>query len=83
MKLNENLFNIGLNAHIKAAEIADNDPVGGYEGKIWQNIYRTKFAELIIKECLGVTLDYKNDDHYNGWIEYRDAIRKHFGIEDE
>ena len=52
MKLNENLFNLGLDAHIKAAEIADNDPVGGYEGKIWQNIYRTKFAELIIKDCL-------------------------------
>lgn len=41
-----------------------------------------KFAELIIEECLGVTLDYKNVDYYSGWIEYRDAIRKHFGIEE-
>lgn len=40
-----------------------------------------KFAELIINECAMLTLDYKNDDHYNGWLDFRDAIRKHFGVE--
>jgi len=40
-----------------------------------------KFAELIVKECSELTLDYKSDQHYNGWLDYRDAIRKHFGVE--
>lgn len=80
MKPNENLFQLGLDAHIKAVEFADSDPVGGYEGKIWQNIYRTKFAELIIKECSELTLDYKNKDYYSGWLDYRDLIKKHFGV---
>ena len=39
-----------------------------------------KFAELIINECSQLTLDYRNEQHYNGWIEYRDEIRYHFNI---
>ena len=39
-----------------------------------------KFAELIVKECASLTLDYKSDDHYNGWLDYRDEIKKHFGV---
>ncbi len=76
MKLNENLFQLGLDAHIKAAEIADSDPVGGYEGKIWQNIYRTKFAELIIRECAKVA-----DEHDCNLSGNSGEILKHFGIE--
>ena len=75
MKLNENLFNLGLDAHIKAAEIADNDPVGGYEGKIWQNIYRTKFAELIVKECALVV-------HKKIGPKSALDVLNHFGIEE-
>lgn len=75
MKLNENLFNLGLDAHIKAAEIADNDPVGGYEGKIWQNIYRTKFAELIVRECALVV-------HNKIGPKSALDVLNHFGIEE-
>jgi hypothetical protein len=39
-----------------------------------------KFAELIIRECAELTLDYKNDNYYNGWLDYRDEIKKHFGV---
>ena len=41
-----------------------------------------KFAELIVKECAGVTLDYKNDDHYKGWCDHAAEILKHFGVEE-
>jgi hypothetical protein len=41
-----------------------------------------KFAELIVRECAGVTLDYKNHDHYTGWLDYRDEIRRHFGVDE-
>ena len=39
-----------------------------------------KFAELIIRECAELTLDHKNDDYYAGWLDYRDEIKRHFGV---
>lgn len=39
-----------------------------------------RFAELIVRECAELTLDYKNTQHYAGWLDYRDEIRNHFGI---
>lgn len=40
-----------------------------------------KFAELVIRECAELTLDYKSEAYYNGWLDYRDEIKKHFGLE--
>ena len=44
------------------------------------DIFEIKFAELIVRECVELTLDYKNNQHYQGWIEYRDLIKQHFGV---
>jgi hypothetical protein len=41
---------------------------------------KEKFAELIVRECAELTLDHKNDNYYNGWLDYRDEIRRHFGV---
>ena len=41
-----------------------------------------KFAELIVRECAGVTLDYKNNDHYTGWCDHAEEILRHFGVEE-
>ena len=41
-----------------------------------------KFAELIVRECAELTLDHKNDDYYAGWLDYRDEIKRHFGVEE-
>ena len=41
-----------------------------------------KFAELIVRECAELTLDHKNDDYYAGWLDYRDEIRRHFGVDE-
>jgi hypothetical protein len=40
-----------------------------------------KFAELIIRECANITLDYKNHDHHYGWMDHGEEIIRHFGIE--
>lgn len=40
-----------------------------------------RLAELIIQECAGLTLDHRNADYYQGWLDYRDEIRQHWGIE--
>jgi hypothetical protein len=44
--------------------------------------FEEKFAELIVRECCELTLDYKGDDYYNGWLDYRDEIKRHFGVEE-
>ena len=42
--------------------------------------FAEKFAELIIQECAELTLDHRNADYYQGWLDYRDEIRQHFGV---
>jgi hypothetical protein len=39
-------------------------------------------AELVVQECSELTLDHKNDDYYNGWLDYRDEIKRHFGVQE-
>ena len=39
-----------------------------------------KLVRLIIQECAGLTLDHRSDDYYQGWLDYRDEIRQHFGV---
>jgi len=46
-----------------------------------RNLYTEKFAQLIIQECVALTLDHRSDDYYQGWLDYRDEIRRHFGVE--
>lgn len=41
-----------------------------------------KFAKLIVLECAGVTLDYKNDAYYTGWCDHSAEILTHFGVEE-
>ena len=52
------------------------DGMGYGEGNV------EKFAELIVQECAGVTLDYKNNDHYTGWCDHAEEILRHFGVEE-
>jgi hypothetical protein len=47
----------------------------------WHDLFNGKFAELIIQECTALTLDHRNADYYQGWLDYRDEIRQHWGIE--
>jgi hypothetical protein len=35
-----------------------------------------KMEELLKNEILLTTLDYKNEAHYNGWLDMRDEIVK-------
>lgn len=39
-----------------------------------------RFAEILIEQCAGLTLDYKNEDHYQGWLDHQEEILKHFGV---
>jgi hypothetical protein len=64
-----------------------NERIQELKDKAWATCeepeqYMDKFAELIIRECAELTLDYKNDNYYNGWLDYRDEIKKHFGVDE-
>lgn len=39
-----------------------------------------RFAELIVRKCAEITLDYKNEDHYQGWLDHQEEILKQFGV---
>jgi hypothetical protein len=51
----------------------------GAEGVDYSNFEPKKFAELIVRECAGVSENHKgmNDKYF-----IADAIKKHFGIEE-
>jgi len=53
-------------------------------GDSWeeQTAFMERFAELIVLECAGVTLDYKNDAYYTGWCDHAEEILRHFGVEE-
>jgi hypothetical protein len=64
-----------------------NERIQELKDKAWATCeepeqYMDKFAELIIRECAELTLDHKNDDYYTGWLDYRDEIKRHFGVEE-
>lgn len=67
--MNERIRELALQANFSEQNILDMSP--GFE----------KFAELIIRECANITLDYKNHDHYYGWMDHGEEIIRHFGIE--
>jgi hypothetical protein len=58
------------------ATLAVTKPDGHYIVQEWQ----AKFAELIVQECANLTLDYRNHDHYMGWVDHGEAIAQHFGV---
>ena len=65
---------------------AYTDPKEGFELVFVDEEHTTesvaKFAELIVRECAGITLDYKNGDYYNGWCDHSAEILEHFGVEE-
>jgi hypothetical protein len=73
-----------MNEHLAILAANAGFDIGIHDGLILGNFSDMhkcqKFAELIIKECSELTLDFKNTEHYNGWIDYREEIKKHFGV---
>jgi len=66
---------------IREAESTTNEGIG-FEGQEYLDMLMERFAELIVRECAELTLDHKNDDYYTGWLDYRDEIKRHFGVDE-
>ncbi|NBP01233.1 MAG: hypothetical protein EBU90_14050 [Proteobacteria bacterium] len=70
----------------KAAEFANANEYAAVERRIWNNVFRNKFAELIIKECIERAksvgdLRGATDDMIYGADMAAVQISKHFGVE--
>jgi hypothetical protein len=46
----------------------------------WEFIFRKKFAELIVRECLEIAIEEERHAPFEGPVETK--IRQHFGVEE-
>ena len=72
--MNERIRELYEQARLHAKTIPDLDPQG------WMDEYHKKFAELIVRECLGI-ID-EEGSHEGGSIRSMEAIKEHFGVEE-
>jgi hypothetical protein len=77
--MNERIEKLAEQAMAKA--VAKNFTGEKLELRMPSEAWAKEFAELIVRECAGVTLDYKNDDYYRGWCDHAEEILRHFGVE--
>jgi hypothetical protein len=89
--MNERIKELDKVAQEYAGSIAGNDEDSNYVA--WFNIYKEKFAELIVKECADILMkpEYAMNhpeelgDYNRGWVNGRllgiEHIWEHFGDE--
>lgn len=63
----------------QARDYADLVPGSMYEKRIWTNHFQSKYAELIIQECMNINDEFVG--HRIGEIDLNLAYKEHFGIE--
>ena len=63
-------------------EVSEED----YHTHVHEGIFQTKFAELIVKECVSVVQRQYNGDlesgYYRGLFSATEIIKEHFGVEE-
>jgi hypothetical protein len=49
----------------------------------WRNFYDTKFAELIVRECMAQCANNGSSDEWDKGVRWAaEQIREHFGVEE-
>ena len=74
----------------QALEYAHANYIAGSDPHQWNVLYRKKFAELIVRECITTiandTANWQGDEgtmaYYQGVQDAVKSIRKHFGVEE-
>ena len=76
--MNEKLFEIASELSKQASDWVDEVyPSAGYKPRARQNHYRTKFAELIVRECCDIFVELRTRP---ADLAVKD-VKKHFGVE--
>ena len=89
MMMNDKIYELAQ----QAAEFADANEFAAIERRIWDSIFRNKFAELIIKECMTqiqqvreIEAGHASPEYTQGFIDGKfvtiSTIEEHFGVEE-
>jgi thiaminase len=76
--MNTKIKELDKEAQEYARKIAGNNEDSNYTE--WFNVYKEKFADLIVKECSGIVQNYMSrlpEDH-----ELTKRIKEHFGVKE-
>ena len=72
----------------QAAEFTDANEFAAIERRIWDSIFRNKFAELIVRECAGLLEKEAESGHdegtdtYNLLLKESKWMKRYFGVEE-
>jgi hypothetical protein len=53
-----------------------------YENKEVTEKELEALIELVVDESAILTLDYGSAEYYQGWLDYRREIKRHFGVKE-
>jgi hypothetical protein len=77
--MNERIIKLISEADSHARSIADKyAPDCGQVSYLWEDAFRKKFAELIVRECVMMADEFELDVNRSGLV---DRMKKHFGVE--
>ena len=74
--MNESIQKLDKAAQNYAGRVVGNDEDANQVE--WFNVYKEKFAELIVRECVRKVEDMID----NGWYADTEELKKHFGVEE-
>ena len=87
IKMNERIQKLALQAGEYVNSVYTPPVRSKTPGKIWEDghidwhpQFNEKFAELIVRECIGICNDTNDASYLNGVIAGR-KIKQHFGVE--
>ncbi len=81
--MNERIVKLISEANAYASTIVEKyTPDNGEVSYLWEDAFRKKFAELIVRECMSVCKSRVGNSDYNtGRMWCASDIKKHFGVE--
>ena len=76
--MNERIVKLISEADAYASTIVEKyTPDNGQVSYLWEDAFRKKFAELIVKECADIATN-----RYQRLMDGGKAIKQHFGVEE-
>jgi hypothetical protein len=75
--MNERIVKLISEADAYASTIVDKyTPDNGQVSYLWEDAFRKKFAELIVRECMS----FQDEAGVYSRYDMADAIKRHFGV---
>ncbi len=69
-----------MNERIKELSKQAVDYASACEAEAWDGAYERKFAELIVKECAGISEQHNRNYYTSHGQIIADKIKEHFGV---